>query len=53
MELPPSPVEVEVNCGWVDTVIVIVGLPHAAVKESPDRTSPALTISGFRGQPGK
>jgi hypothetical protein len=27
MELPPSPVEVEVNCGWVDTVIVIVGLP--------------------------
>jgi magnesium chelatase family protein len=23
------PVEVEVNCGWGDTVIVIVGLPDA------------------------
>jgi hypothetical protein len=27
------PVEVEVNCGWGDTVVVIVGLPDAAVKE--------------------
>ena len=31
------PVEVEVNCGWGDTVVVIVGLPDAAVKESRDR----------------
>ena len=28
------PVEVEVNAGWGDTLIVIVGLPDAAVKES-------------------
>ena len=27
------PVEVEVNAGWGDTVVVIVGLPDAAVKE--------------------
>src|SRR5438876_383765 len=26
------PVEVEVNAGWVDTLVVIVGLPDAAVK---------------------
>ena len=31
------PVEVEVNSGWGDTKIVIVGLPDAAVKESRDR----------------
>jgi hypothetical protein len=27
------PVEVEVNAGWGDTNIIIVGLPDAAVKE--------------------
>src|SRR5258708_13307303 len=42
------PVEVEVNAGWGDTVIVIVGLPDAAVKESRDRVSTALTNSGFK-----
>ena len=31
------PVEVEVNSGYGDTVIVVVGLPDAAVKESKDR----------------
>jgi hypothetical protein len=42
------PVEVEVNSGWGDTVVVIVGLPDAAVKESRDRVSTALTNSGFK-----
>jgi magnesium chelatase family protein len=28
------PVEVEVNAGYGDTLVVIVGLPDAAVKES-------------------
>ncbi len=42
------PVEVEVNAGWGDTVVVIVGLPDTAVKESRDRVSTALTNSGFK-----
>src|SRR5690349_17478792 len=42
------PVEVEVNAGFGDTVIVIVGLPDAAVKESRDRVSTAITNSGFK-----
>lgn len=41
------PVEVEVDGGYGDTVIVIVGLPDAAVKESRDRVTTALTNSGF------
>lgn len=41
------PVEVEVNAGFGDTIIVIVGLPDAAVKESRDRVVTALTNSGF------
>src|SRR5437867_2881007 len=41
------PVEVEVNAGFGDTVIVIVGLPDAAVKESRDRVMTALINSGF------
>ena len=41
-------VEVEVNSGWGDTTIVIVGLPDAAVKESRDRVTTALSNSGFR-----
>jgi magnesium chelatase family protein len=28
------PIEVEVNSGWGDTIVVIVGLPDAAVEES-------------------
>ena len=47
------PVEVEVNCGWGDTIIVIVGLPDAAVKESRDRVTTALTNSGFRFPMGR
>jgi magnesium chelatase family protein len=41
------PVEVEVNAGFGDTLIVIVGLPDAAVKESRDRVTTALINSGF------
>ena len=47
------PVEVEVNAGFGDSVIVIVGLPDAAVKESRDRVSTALTNSGFRFPMGR
>jgi magnesium chelatase family protein len=47
------PVEVEVNAGWGDTVIVIVGLPDAAVKESRDRVSTALTNSGYKFPMGR
>jgi magnesium chelatase family protein len=42
------PVEVEVNSGFGDTVIVIVGLPDAAVKESRDRVLTAIMNSGFK-----
>src|SRR3954466_9152671 len=42
------PIEVEVNSGFGDSVIVIVGLPDAAVKESRDRVSTALCNSGFK-----
>ncbi len=41
-------IEVEVNAGHGDTLIVIVGLPDAAVKESRDRVMTALLNSGFR-----
>src|SRR5690242_9650944 len=47
------PVEVEVNDGYGETFIVIVGLPDAAVKESRDRVSTALTNSGFKFPMGK
>ena len=42
------PVEVEVNSGWGDSVIVIVGLPDAAVRESRDRVTTAIRNSGFK-----
>lgn len=42
------PVEVEVNAGWGDTVMVVVGLPDAAVKESRDRVTTALSNSDFK-----
>src|SRR5512137_533500 len=41
------PVEVEVNAGYGDTLMVIVGLPDAAVKESRDRVLTAITNSGY------
>ncbi|MBA4149055.1 MAG: YifB family Mg chelatase-like AAA ATPase [Verrucomicrobia bacterium] len=42
------PVEVEVNVGFGETLVVIVGLPDAAVRESRDRVGTALTNSGFK-----
>ena len=47
------PVEVKVNAGWGETVIVIVGLPDAAVKESRDRVTTALTNSGYKFPMGR
>jgi len=47
------PVEVEVNAGWGDTNVIIVGLPDAAVKESRDRVSTAITNSGFKFPMGR
>jgi magnesium chelatase family protein len=47
------PVEVEVNAGWGDTLVVIVGLPDAAVKESRDRVSTALINSAFKFPMGR
>ena len=46
-------VEVEVNCGYGDTFIALVGLPDAAVKESKDRVSTALTNSGYKFPMGR
>src|ERR1039457_255424 len=46
-------IEVEVNCGYGDTLIVVVGLPDAAVKESKDRVSTALANSGYKFPMGK
>ena len=47
------PVEVEVNAGWGETKIVIVGLPDAAVRESQDRVATALGNSGFKFPMGR
>ena len=47
------PVEVEVNSGWGDTKIVIVGLPDAAVRESQDRVSTAMHNSAFKVPMGR
>lgn len=47
------PVEVEVNAGWGDTNVIIVGLPDAAVRESRDRVGTALSNSGFKFPMGK
>jgi magnesium chelatase family protein len=47
------PVEVEVSAGFGDTIIVIVGLPDAAVKESRDRVTTALNSSGFKFSYGR
>jgi len=47
------PVEVEVNAGWGDTIIVIVGLPDTAVKESRDRVMTALNNSGYKFPMGR
>jgi magnesium chelatase family protein len=46
-------VEVEVNCGYGETSIALVGLPDAAVKESKDRVSTALANSGYKFPMGR
>jgi magnesium chelatase family protein len=46
-------VEVEVNSGWGDTNVVIVGLPDAAVRESRDRVGTALANSGYKVPMGR
>ena len=46
-------VEVEVNDGYGETLVVIVGLPDAAVRESRDRVTTALTNSGFKMPMGR
>ncbi len=40
-------VEIEVNAGGGPPVIVIVGLPDTAVKESRDRVTTAISNSGY------
>src|SRR5690349_19367710 len=47
------PIEVEVNAGWGDTKIIIVGLPDAAVREAQDRVTTALTNSAFKFPMGR
>ena len=47
------PVEVEVHCGWGETLIVIVGLPDPAAKELRDRVVTALTNSGLKFHTGR
>lgn len=42
------PVEVEVNAGWGQPAVIIVGLPDAAVKESRDRVKTAIENSGYK-----
>ena len=46
-------VEVEVNCGYGETYVALVGLPDVAVKESKDRVSTALANSGYQFPMGK
>ena len=47
------PLEVEVDSGYGQTLVVIVGLPDAAVKESRDRVLTAMNNSGFRFPMGR
>src|SRR5205823_1736248 len=46
-------VEIEVNGAGGDPVIVIVGLPDTAVKESRDRVTTAVANSGFSWPRGR
>ena len=46
-------IEVEVNVGYSDTLIIIVGLPDTAVKESRDRVTTALSNSGYKFPMGR
>src|SRR6202008_3728006 len=42
-----DPVEIEFNSAFEATIIVFVGLPDAAVKESKDRVFTAMSNSGY------
>jgi magnesium chelatase family protein len=46
-------VEIEVNAGAGSPVIVVVGLPDTAVKESKDRVTTAIGNSGYRWARGR
>ena len=46
-------VEVEVNCAYGSPVVVVVGLPDTAVKESRDRVKTALENSAFKNPYGR
>jgi len=46
-------VEIEVNGASGNSVIVVVGLPDAAVKESKDRVTTAIQNSGYRWPRGR
>jgi magnesium chelatase family protein len=46
-------VEIEVNASSGAPVIVVVGLPDVAVKESRDRVTTAVSNSGFRWPKGR
>ena len=46
-------VEIEVNASTGNPVIVVVGLPDAAVKESKDRVTTAVANSGYRWPKGR
>ncbi len=46
-------VEIEVNAAKGKPVIVVVGLPDTAVKESRDRVTTAVGNSGYRWPPGR
>ncbi len=43
----PRPVKVEVHIGGAKAMLVIVGLPDAAVREAKERVQAALASSGF------
>ncbi len=47
------PIEIEVNAGWGQPAVIIVGLPDAAVKESRDRVKTAIENSGFKHAMGR
>ena len=46
-------IEIEVNAASGGPVIVVVGLPDAAVKESKDRVTTAVANSGYRWPKGR
>ncbi len=48
MGIDSYPIEIEVNAGWGQPAVIIVGLPDAAVKESRDRVKTAIENSGFK-----